>query len=62
MPGAAVEKAKKVIADTFAVIVAGAGSEVAAPLLQYLKVSGETGNTPLLGTGVGARPPPAAPV
>jgi 2-methylcitrate dehydratase PrpD len=52
MPAAAPEKAKKVIADTFAVIVAGAGSELAAPLLQYLKVAGEAGNTPLLGTGI----------
>lgn len=54
MPAAAPEKAKKVIADTFAVIVAGAGSEVAAPLLRYLQASGESGSTPLLGTKVRA--------
>ncbi|MDH5534952.1 MAG: MmgE/PrpD family protein [Betaproteobacteria bacterium] len=54
MPGAAPEKAKKVIADTFAVIVAGAGSEVAAPLMAYLDASGESGDTPLLGTNVRA--------
>jgi 2-methylcitrate dehydratase PrpD len=50
MPAAAPEKAKKAIADTFAVIIAGAGSEVAAPLLRYLEASGETGGTPVLGT------------
>lgn len=54
MPGAAPEKAKKVIADTFAVMVAGAGSEVAGPLLCYLEASGETGRTPVLGTSVTA--------
>ena len=54
MPGAAPEKAKKVIADTFAAIVAGAGSEVAEPLLRYLEASGDTGGTPLLGTNVRA--------
>ena len=52
MPAAAPEKAKKVITDTFAVILAGAGSEVAEPLLHYLAAAGETGNTPLLGTNV----------
>ena len=35
-PPQAVDKAKKVIADTFAAILAGAGSEVAPPLLRYL--------------------------
>src|SRR5262245_56914140 len=34
-PQAAAEKAAKAIADTFAVILAGAGSEEAGPLLRY---------------------------
>lgn len=52
LPDAATGKAKKVIADTFAVIIAGAGSEVAGPLLRFLAETGEKGNTPLLGTDV----------
>ena len=36
VPPDSTEKAKKVIADTFAAIIAGAGAEVAAPLLRYL--------------------------
>jgi 2-methylcitrate dehydratase PrpD len=54
MPAEASGKAKKVIADTFAVILAGAGSEVAEPLLRYVRESGDTGHTPLLGTNVTA--------
>ncbi len=54
MPSEAPEKAKKVIADTFAVILAGAGSEVAEPLLRYVRESGDSGRTPLLGTNVTA--------
>lgn len=50
MPAEALEKAKKVLADTFAVIVAGAGSEVALPLLRYVEQAGERGPVPLLGT------------
>src|SRR6185369_14503236 len=38
-PAASTEKAKKAIADTFAVIIAGAGSEVAEPLRKYLAVA-----------------------
>ncbi|MCW5605877.1 MAG: MmgE/PrpD family protein, partial [Burkholderiales bacterium] len=49
-PPDAVDKAKKVIADTVAVILAGAGSEVAPPLLAYLRLSGESGTSPILGT------------
>ncbi len=52
MPAGAIDKAKKVIADTYAVIVAGAGSEVAAPLLRYIETAGEAGNCPVLGTGI----------
>ncbi|MGE5525695.1 MAG: MmgE/PrpD family protein [Rhodospirillaceae bacterium] len=54
MPAEAPEKAKKVIADTFAAILAGAGSEVAQPLARYIRESGDTGRTPVLGTGLTA--------
>lgn len=54
MPSEASEKAKKVIADTFAVMLAGAGSEVSGPLLRYIRESGDTGRTPVLGTNVTA--------
>lgn len=60
MPAAAAEKAKKAIADTFAVILAGAGSEVAPPLLQYVAQAGERGDCPLLGTAVTTSPEIAA--
>jgi len=50
LPEGAVEKAKKVIVDTFAVILAGAGSEVEEPLLRYLAMSDESGQSPILGT------------
>lgn len=50
LPSEALGKAKKVIADTFAVMLAGAGSEVAGPLLRYARESGDSGTTPLLGT------------
>ena len=44
-------KAIKVIADTFAVILAGVSSEVAAPLQRYLETAGASGASPILGTG-----------
>lgn len=50
MPAAAPDKAKKAIADTFAAMLAGAGSEVAEPLLRYVRESGDTGPVALLGT------------
>lgn len=49
-PEHAIEKSKKVIADTVAVILAGANSEVSEPLLAYLRLSGESGASPVLGT------------
>ena len=55
-PPEAVDKAKKVIADTFAAILAGAGSEVAPPLLRYLEASGGSGPSPIWGTKLGATP------
>lgn len=60
LPTGAVEKAKKVIADTFAVILAGAGSEVAEPLLRYVECAGESGASPILGTSRTATPEVAA--
>ena len=51
-PVQATEKAKKVIADTFACIIAGAGSETAEPLLRYVERAGGTGDRPILGTRV----------
>jgi 2-methylcitrate dehydratase PrpD len=51
IPGAATDKAKKVITDTIGVILAGAGSELAPPLMAYLQRSGEAGGQPILGTG-----------
>lgn len=49
-PDHAIEKSKKVIADTVAVILAGANSEVSEPLLAYLRLSAESGASPVLGT------------
>src|SRR3954470_24997510 len=51
-PPGAIESAKKVIADTFACIIAGAGSETAAPLKCYLERAGGVGDRPVLGTRV----------
>lgn len=48
----AVEKSKKVIADTIAAILAGAQSEVTEPLLAYLRITGEGGTSPVLGTSL----------
>jgi 2-methylcitrate dehydratase PrpD len=52
LPEQATGKAKKVIADTFACIVAGAGSETAEPLLRYVERAGAAGDRPILGTRV----------
>ena len=60
LPAGSEEKAKKAIADTFAVILAGAGAEVAEPLLKYAAGARENGGTPLLGTGLTASPETAA--
>ena len=59
-PAGSSEKAIKVIADTFAVILAGVSSEVAEPLQRYLEMSGESGTSPILGTGRTASPETAA--
>jgi len=49
-PDSTLENAKKVIADTFAVILSGAGSEVLEPLERYLDITGDSGLNPILGT------------
>ena len=59
-PPDSTEKAKKVIADTFAAIIAGAGAEVAAPLLRYLDAARAPGPIPILATGITAAPETAA--
>jgi 2-methylcitrate dehydratase PrpD len=60
LPADAPEKAAKAIADTFAVVLAGAGSEVREPLLRYADAGRERGPVPLLGTGLSASPETAA--
>lgn len=60
VPADAIDKAKKAIADTFAATLAGAGSEVAAPLLRYIDASRARGDSPILGTGLSASPAGAA--
>ena len=60
LPADAIPKAKKAIADTFAVILAGVGSEVSGPLLQYVESSRASGNVPILGTGLLTAPETAA--
>jgi len=59
-PAGSNENAIKVIVDTFAVILAGVSSEVAEPLQRYLEMSGESGTSPILGTGRTASPETAA--
>ncbi len=50
MPEAVLGKAKKCVADTFGVMVAGAYSEVAPPVLRYLDNSGAQGTATVVGT------------
>lgn len=59
-PVESIDKAKKALADTFAVIVAGAGSEVAEPLKEYLAAVHAPGEVPILGTRMSAAPETAA--
>ena len=60
LPEGAIDKAKKVIADTFACILAGAGSETAEPLVCYVARSGAQGDRPILGTHLKTSPEVAA--
>jgi 2-methylcitrate dehydratase PrpD len=55
-PSDALDRAKKAIADTFAVMLAGAGSEVAPPLLRYVEQTGQCGTSPILGSSRTASP------
>ncbi len=59
-PEGALDRAKKVIVDAFAAILASADCEVASPLLRYVHESGVTGDSPILGTGVTTAPELAA--
>ena len=59
-PRGAGDKAKKALADTFAVMLAGASAEVAPPLMRYLDTCGESGASPVLATGRSASAETAA--
>jgi 2-methylcitrate dehydratase PrpD len=59
-PPEALDRVKKALADTFAVILAGAGSEVAPPLWRYVEQAGDSGTSPILGSGRTASPEMAA--
>src|SRR5688572_23604450 len=60
LPAVAIPNAKKAIADTFAVILAGAGSQIAAPLLRYVAAARAAGAAPILGSGIVTSPDTAA--
>ena len=60
LPVAAIPKAKKAIADTFAAMLAGGRSEVSEPLLRYVQASRASGTVPILGTGTSTSPETAA--
>ena len=55
----AAELAKRVITDTVAVILSGAGSDVAPPMLEHVSRMGR-GDVPLIGTHASASAPAAA--
>ena len=59
-PADSTDNAQKAIADTFAAIIAGAGSEVAEPLHKYLAAAQAPGPVAILGTGMTAAPETAA--
>lgn len=52
LPSVAIEKSNRVLTDTFAVILAGSGSEVAEPLAKYARHAGHAGEHPVLGTRI----------
>src|ERR1700712_4024885 len=60
LPSDAIPKAKKAIADTFAAILSGVGSEVAEPLTRYVAATRAAGDVPILGTGLATSPETAA--
>lgn len=53
-------QALRVIVDSFACILSGAGSEAAPPMRAYLAAEGEGGSVPVLGTDLFATPQKAA--
>jgi 2-methylcitrate dehydratase PrpD len=59
-PPEAVDKAKKALADTFAVILAGSASEVASPLMRYVEQASDCGTSHILGRGRTGSPEMAA--
>jgi 2-methylcitrate dehydratase PrpD len=59
-PPEALAKAKKAVADTFAVMLAGAGSEIAPPLWRYVEQTSDSGASPILGSGRTVSPEMAA--
>src|SRR5919108_2494436 len=59
-PPEALDRAKKALADTFAVILAGAASGVAPPLMRYVEQASDGGASPILGSGRTASPEMAA--
>lgn len=60
LPPVAIEKSSRVLADTFAVILAGAGSEVADPLGKYVARAAQSGDRRVLGTALSTSPEVAA--
>jgi 2-methylcitrate dehydratase PrpD len=60
LPSEVLPRAKAAIADTFAAILSGAGSEVAEPLRRYLAATNAPGDVPILGTGITASAETAA--
>jgi 2-methylcitrate dehydratase PrpD len=54
LPKLAIERSNRVLADTFAVMLAGAGGEVSPPLTRYVEATGDKGRYPILGTGMHA--------
>ncbi len=59
-PPGADERGKKIITDTFGVILAGVGSEVAEPLKRYIAETRSSGTIPILGTALTTSPETAA--
>ncbi|HEX6005964.1 MAG TPA: MmgE/PrpD family protein [Burkholderiales bacterium] len=60
LPRVALDMAQRAIADTFAVMLAGAGSELAGPLERYLADAGAHGDATVFGTPHTASPEMAA--
>lgn len=59
-PPGADDRGTKVLADTFAVMLAGVGSEAYEPLVRYIGAARATGECPILGTAIRTSPEVAA--